>query len=124
MQSVFVSSVSLGFGNGLRRAYDFLHLVLMLIGSFISALVFFVDMFVVLLVLFVLSDFRGRAIVMSLFFVRFFVVLFLNFVFEDCTAGSCIGVRFFADFILLGFDQAGGKCGGFFVAYFSFFAFI
>jgi hypothetical protein len=33
-------------------------------------------------------------------------------------------MRLFAHFVLLGFNQAGGKCGCFFIADFAFFAFI
>lgn len=65
MQRVFVSGVGFGFGNGLRRADDFLDVMLMLVffGNFVGAFVFLVDMLVVLIVLLVLGDFRGGTLI-------------------------------------------------------------
>ena len=63
-----------------------------------------------LLVFFVLLDFRGCP------FVNFFF-LFFDFVFlKNRAAGSGGGRHFLANQILLGFDDAGGKQFGFFFA--------
>lgn len=92
VQRVFVSRVGFGFGDGLRRAGDFLD------GGFVRFFVFVVVVF--------------------LGFVEFlFVRLFFGFVlFEDSAASGCFGFDDFANFILLGVDQAGRKRVAFIVA--------
>lgn len=89
MQRIFVRGVGFRFSNGLRRTYDFLNVVFVLAvmflvvffvakpGGFLRAFILFVEL---LLVFFVLLDFRGRPLVNGLFlFVVFFgFVLFKN----------------------------------------------
>ena len=75
MQRVFVGRVGFRFGNRLRRANQFLYSVLvgvmlvvfvvMVMARFGGALILFVQM---VFVLFVLFDFRRRALVVRLFF--------------------------------------------------------
>jgi hypothetical protein len=63
VQSVFVSCVGFCFSYRLRRADDFLNVIFMLFSGFVSAFVFLVNMFIVLLVLLVLRNFRSGALV-------------------------------------------------------------
>src|SRR5438477_2834009 len=111
--------VGFRFGNRLRRAYDFLNVfvlvfmhpvvlfVLMPFGGFLRALVLLVEL---LLVFFVLLDFRVSP------FVNFFFVFF-GFVFLKNRAARSGGRRnFLANQILLGFDDAGGEQFGFLFA--------
>jgi hypothetical protein len=119
VQCVFVRRVGLRFGNGLRRTYDFLNVVLavvfvvfvlvicMLARRFLRTLVLLMEL---LLVFFVLLDFGLSP------FVNFFF-LFFDFVFlKNRAAGSRSGRNFLANQILFGFDDAGGKQFGFFFA--------
>jgi hypothetical protein len=65
-----MSSIGFVFSHRLRRADNFLNVVLMIVffGGFVGPFVFLVKLLVILIVLFVLRDFGGRA-----FVVRFFV---------------------------------------------------
>ena len=87
VQRVFVRSVSFGFGNGLRSAYDFLD------GRLVSR--FF--------------------LVLGFFLVEFdFFLVFVNlFLFKNGAASCRVGVDFFANEVLLGVDDACGENGCF-----------
>ena len=129
MQRVFVGRVGFRFGNRLRRADQFLHSVLvgvmlvvfvvMVMTRFCGALILFVQM---VFVLFVLFDFRRRALVVRLLFFGLQVVFFLFFKYRTARFGIRIGLDALAHFILFGFDQAVGECRCFFIADFGFWA--
>lgn len=127
VQRIFVRGIGFGFGNGLRRADEFLYFVIVFVvvfvgimlvavpfAGFCGAFVFFVE---VRLVVFVLFDFGFRAL-----FGFFFVVFFGFVLFEDGAAGSRVRVDLFAHQILFGFNNAGGEDGGFFLTDIHFFA--
>ncbi len=133
MQRVFVGRVGFRFGYRLRRADQFLYFVLvvvMCVGVMLvvfvvmvmarvgGALILFVQM---IFVLFVLFDFRRRALVVRLLFFGLQIVFFALFLFKYRTARFGIGIRLDAltHLILFGFDQAVGECRGFFIADFG-----
>src|SRR5258707_1018846 len=81
MQRIFVRGVGFRFSNGLRRTYDFLNVVfvlavmfLVVFFGFLRAFILFVEL---LLVFFVLLDFRGPRIVNGLFHLVVFVAFAL-----------------------------------------------
>src|SRR5713226_5331745 len=119
VQRIFVRGVGFRFSHRLRRTYDFLDVVLVLAVMFIVVLFVFVlarflhpfVLFVQLVfVVFILFDFRRRTFVYGLF-------LFVSFIFfKDRSAGGGSRGNFLANQILFGFDYAGGKQFGFFLA--------
>src|SRR5260221_12378762 len=89
-------------------------------GCIVSPFVFLVDVFVILIVLFVLLDFGCGTLVVRFVFVGF--VVFFDFIFKNRAAGCGVGLHFLANLILLCFAHAGREHGGFFVADFGLFA--
>jgi hypothetical protein len=115
MQRVFVRGVGFRFSHRLRRTYNFLNVVFVLalmfivvpfvfvLAGFLHPFVFFVQL---VFVVFILFDFRRRALVNGLFL--FFV--FFSFVFfKNRSTGARSRGNFLANQILLSFDYAGGK---------------
>src|ERR1700746_71072 len=90
-------------------AVVFVLVICMLARRFLRAFALLVEL---LLVFFILLDFRGRPFVNFLFFFLFFDFVFL----KNRAAGSGGGRNFLANQILLGFDDTGGKQFGFFLA--------
>src|SRR6266576_6033587 len=119
MQRIFVRRVSFGFGNGLRRTGDFLYLRLLVVMLFAGPFSVFVGLLELVLIVFVLFDFRCRPFVGFVFF----VVLFDRFIFfEDGAARNRGRLHFLANQVLLGFDHTGGKLGRFLFTDVDFFA--
>src|SRR6266852_5354971 len=99
VQRIFVRGVGFRFSHRLRRTYDFLDVVLVL-----------AVMFIVVLFVFVLARFLHP-------FVLFVQLVFVVFIlFKDRSAGGGSRGNFLANQILFGFDYAGGKQFGFFLA--------
>src|SRR5260370_22636663 len=74
-------------------------------------------MSVVLVVLVILRDFRGRTLVVRFVLVGL-VFFFFTLFFKNRPARSCVRLHFLANLILFCFDHAGREDGGFFVANF------
>src|SRR5216683_1037085 len=107
VQCIFVRGVGFRFSHRLRRTYDFLNVVLVL-----------AVMFIVVLFAFVLARFLHPFVLfVQLVFVVFILFVFLSFIFfKDRSAGGGSRGNFLANQILFGFDYAGGKQFGFFLA--------
>jgi hypothetical protein len=108
VQRIFVSSVSFGFGYGLRSADDFLdgRLFFRLVG------VVMVGFLIGFRVGFGIGAFLAKFsfVFLDLVLIVFFVVV------EDGATGSGVGFDFFANQVLLGVNDAVGKSSGFFFA--------